>query len=78
MTLSQATLLYEAMRSVDLSGVIEEICEEQAASATKRVASALEQGNLHQACMCRGEAKAWEQVPNVLKRKSQKGAPDRS
>ena len=78
MTITQAAMLYEMMRSVDVVGTIEEICREQQSHATNRVLSALDRGSMQDACIARGEEKAWGNVAGVLKRAARKAAPDQS
>lgn len=78
MTDQQHALLYACWKSDDFRAAIEEICAKRKESQVQAQGMHLSHGDMPKACIARGQAIAWEQMPKILETLAKKGTPDKS
>lgn len=78
MTSSQATLMYQLMRTPEFADALKSVADSRVERAHSAMAAYIDKGDMNGAAIARGEAKAWGEVAQVLDREAQKARPDNS
>lgn len=78
MTDQQYALLHACWKSDDFRAAIVEICAKRRETQIQSQGLHLSHGDMPKACIARGQAIAWEAMPQILESLAKKGAPDKS